>query len=90
MPQPNKRARTFRRVHVRIPSGKSVIHYKKRKHDKLRCHECNKVLPGTQNFVSKLRNKLSKSERRPERPFGGVLCSACMRKRIVKRVRGEQ
>ncbi len=90
MPQPNKRARTFRRIHVRIPSGNSVIHYKKRKNAKLKCHVCKKVLPGTQNFVSKFRNKLSKSEKGPERPFSGVLCSACMRKTIVKRVRGEQ
>lgn len=90
MPAPNKRARTFRRIHVRIPSGNSVIHYKKRKHAKSRCHECGKVLAGMQNFASKSGNKLSKSEKRPERPFGGVLCSACMRKRIVKRVRGEQ
>ena len=31
--------------------------------------------------------KLAKTERRPERPFGGVLCSECMRKIEKLRVR---
>lgn len=89
MAAPNKRSRTFRRVHVIIPSGKLAIHYKKRKHAKLRCHSCGKVLAGTHQGVSKNKNKIAKTQRRAERPYGGVLCSACMRAIIVKRVRGE-
>lgn len=90
MPQPRLRARTMRRVYVKTPGGKVNIHYRKRKHAKLRCHKCDNVLAGTQSFSSKIKNKLSKSEKRPERPYGGVLCSKCMRNLIIKKARGQE
>ena len=58
-----------------------------RKNAKLTSHKCEKVLPGTTNFVSKIKDKQSKTEKRPERPYGGVLCSKCMRDLIVKKAR---
>ena len=90
MPQPRFRSRTMRRVYVKTPGGKINLHHRKRKQSKLTCHECGKVLPGTKNFTSNTKNKLSKSEKRPERPYGGVLCSSCTRKLIVKKARGQE
>jgi ribosomal protein L34E len=31
-------------------------------------------------------SKLSKSQRRPERPFGGNLCSSCSRRELKRRL----
>lgn len=90
MVQPRFRSRTMRRVSVRTPGGKVALHHRKRKQSKLTCHNCGKILPGTKPFISKNKNNLSKSQKRPERPYGGVLCSGCMRKLMVKKARGQE
>ncbi len=87
MPQPNRRARTLRRVKVRTPSGKTKISYRIRKPGKATCANCGATLQGVPHTVkSKLRN-MPKSQRRPERAFGGVLCSACAKREIIARSR---
>ncbi|MFH1649361.1 MAG: 50S ribosomal protein L34e [Candidatus Woesearchaeota archaeon] len=81
--QPSKtKSRTFRRVQVRLPTG-TVTHYDKRKPAQARCGQCQKVLHGIPRGRPYQIAKLAKTERRPERPYGGVLCSACARKKIL-------
>ena len=87
MPAPRFRSRKFRRVKTRIPSGKSIIHYKRRKPAKHRCGMCGNVLQAVPNQIPSKIKKLSKSQRRPQRPFGGVLCSKCMREVSKESVR---
>ena len=70
MVEGRRKSRTLRGVHVRTPSGKSVIHYRDRKTKPAVCASCKKVLKG----------------KKPSRPYGGNLCSACMRKTLVKKV----
>ena len=84
----NKRSRTFRRVAVKTPSNRSVIHYKLRAPSKPHCGSCGKVLAGVARGRPAQLNKLSKTEKRPERPFGGVLCGACMRREMKAMARG--
>jgi large subunit ribosomal protein L34e len=79
----------MRRVKVKTPSAKVVTHFRKRKNAKLTCHKCGIVLAGTKPATSKVA-KMSKSEKRPERPYGGVLCSKCMRALFIKKARGEE
>ena len=77
----NKRSRTFRRIYVKTPGGKVKMQYKRRKPDYAKC-SCGARLMGVpRNIPAKIR-KFSKSERRPERPYGGSLCSKCMRMKI--------
>ena len=88
MPEGKKRSRTLRRVSVKTPGGRTTVHYKERKPGKAQCANCGRVLAGVvQGTINKVR-KLSKSQRRPERPYGGMLCSGCMRAEMVKRARG--
>ena len=87
MPAPKFRARTYRRVYSKLPGNRVTIHYEKRKPSKAQCGSCGKQLAGVpRERKTKLIN-MPKTMKRPERPYGGVLCSSCMRKRIKLAVR---
>jgi len=77
------RSRTQRRVFVKTPGGETRLTYRKRKESKQQCGECGADLKGIPRVKI---SKLSKTQRRPERPYGGVLCSKCMRKKMVEKV----
>lgn len=84
----SERSRKRRRVKVRIPGGKTKLVYKRRKPSAAKCAKCGAVLKGVPRALSAGINKLAKTQRRPERPYGGVLCSKCMRRKIIGKVRG--
>jgi len=75
------------RVTRRTPSGRIVYQFKKKKPQKARCGVCGKILKGVVCGRPYMVQKHSKTERRPERPFGGVLCSACMRRVMIAKCR---
>lgn len=77
------KSRSRRRVFVKT-SGKTRIHYKKRKPSKTKCGKCGAVLKGVPNVRAFKLKRLPKTKKRPERPYGGVLCSRCMRAEIKK------
>ena len=79
-----QKSNTFRPMKKRTPGGKLVIHYVKRKHKPVRCAVTKQILPG----VARGDQKVAKSQRRPERPFGGILSSKALRRRIIRKVRG--
>jgi len=86
MPKPSKRSRSLRRVYVKT-TGKVVIHYKRRKPKIAHCGRCGVRLSGVpRERPYKMRN-MGKSKKRPERPYGGVLCSKCMRELFVEKAR---
>ncbi|HLF54907.1 MAG TPA: 50S ribosomal protein L34e [Candidatus Nanoarchaeia archaeon] len=86
---PRYRSRTFRRIYTRTPSGNTVIHYKRRRNASPSCANCGNKLPGVaRGTITEVRS-LAKSSRRPERPYGGVLCSACTRRTIIAKARAE-
>ena len=82
----NRRSRTYRRIHIKTPSGKNKIIYKKRKIGDSKCADCGKRLYLKKSTQNKFKN-ITKSKKRPERPFGGYLCSKCTRKKIIELVR---
>lgn len=84
MPTGRHKSRTLRRIFTKTPGSKVVVHYKKRKPSKAHCAECGKVLPGVASERPVKMARMSKTKKRPERPYGGVLCSRCMRAKIVK------
>ena len=77
------KSRTYRRVKKVTPGGRNVIHYEKRKPSKAHCAECGAVLPGVASERPYKMQNMPKTAKRPERPFGGVLCSKCARKKII-------
>ncbi len=79
MPKGMYKSRTLRRVFTRLPSGKSVLRYKQRKPSAAHCGRCGIGLHGIPRVTPKKLAKFSKSSKRPERPYGGVLCSRCLR-----------
>ena len=84
------KSRTFRRVFVKTPGSKVTLHYKRRKPSKAICAGCKKQLAGVPNKLPSKMKNLPKTAKRPERPYGGVLCSACMRKLLQQKARGEE
>ncbi|MBW2967188.1 50S ribosomal protein L34e [Candidatus Woesearchaeota archaeon] len=90
MVQPSRRSRTLRRVHRKTPGGKTALHFEKRKPSKAKCGQCGKLLPGVPRERPHKMTKLPKTKKRPERPYGGVLCSACMRKKMVASARATE
>ncbi|MBI4150115.1 50S ribosomal protein L34e [Candidatus Woesearchaeota archaeon] len=81
------KSRTFRRVFRRIPGGVAVLHHRRRKPGRAVCSGCGVPLKAVPRARPTLMRNLPKTAKRPERPYGGVLCSACMRKRIIARAR---
>ena len=81
MPRGSRRSRTLRRIHVKTPKHTKLV-YAKRAHSKPHCANCGAVLKGVATGAPYRMAKLSKTERRPERPYGGMLCSRCSRLKI--------
>ncbi len=85
MPRGSQKSRTFRRIHVRTPKHTHLV-YAKRKPQKAHCADCGAVLHGVASKRPYLMAKLSKTEKRPDRPFAGMLCSKCMRIRVKEQL----
>lgn len=77
------KSRTLRRIFKRLPGGKTELRYEQRKPSKASCGRCGAELHGVPRENPSALAKLPKSSKRPERAFGGVLCSRCQRE-IVK------
>ena len=73
------------RIKVRT-TKKTVIRYKRKKTGLARCARCGAVLHGISRATSNERGKLSFSEKRSERPFGGHYCTKCSRQIFREKV----
>lgn len=87
MPAPRLRSRSLRRVFRKVSGGRVSLHYKKRKPKAAKCGNCGALLKGVPRKLPFRMRSMSKTKKRPERPFGGVLCSRCMRQTIIEKVR---
>jgi large subunit ribosomal protein L34e len=87
MPAPRYRSRTLRRVPVTTPGGTRRLHYTKRKPSKAVCASCKSLLHGVPRERPVVMRTMAKSKKRPERPFGGVLCSRCLRLKFTQKAR---
>lgn len=81
------KSRTFRRVATKLPGGSTSTRFLRRKPSAAHCARCGVQLPGIPRGNPADIAKLSKTEKRPERPYGGVLCSRCLRDTIKLDVR---
>ena len=89
MPEPRFRSRTYRRVHKKLPGGITKLHHEKRKPQLAKCAKCKQPLKGIpRERPYKMRN-LGISQKKPERVFGGYLCSRCSREKLKDSIRGQ-
>ena len=89
MPTPSKKSRSLRRVKVKTPGGKTVMHYRRRKPNAAKCGSCGAVLKGIARERPYKMRKMAKSKKRPTRPYAGVLCSKCLKAKLIKKARSE-
>jgi len=83
MPRPSQRSTSFVKKKVKTPSGRAVVHYLKKKPACARCSLCRRPLSGVPSRLPKEMRRIPKTKKRPERPFGGSLCSVCT-KNVMK------
>lgn len=87
MPAPRLRSRSLRKVFRKVSGGRVSLHYKKKKPKAARCGSCGALLKGIPRELPFRMRSMAKTKKRPERPFGGVLCSKCMRNVIIDKIR---
>ena len=80
------KSRSVRIVKKRDPT-KTTTHYVRRKPSKAQCAGCGVYLHGVARAASSKISNMPKTKKRPERPYGGVLCSKCSRKTILSKIR---
>ena len=90
MVEGRKKSRSLKRKTVITPGGKKIVHYTRGKPGKAECGNCGRPLAGVPREKETKLKKIPRSSRRPERPFGGNLCSICSRKELIKRARTKQ
>ncbi|MBI4980545.1 50S ribosomal protein L34e [Candidatus Woesearchaeota archaeon] len=88
MPRGMYRSRTFRRIFVKVPGNTVKLHYRRRKPSKAKCANCKKLLIGVPHELPLKMKNMPKTAKRPERPYGGMLCSACTRQLLKQKARG--
>lgn len=87
MPRGMFKSGRFRKVFVKAPGGRTKLQYRQRKPSKAVCAVCKKPLAGVPRKVPGKLTALPKTARRPERKYGGKLCSACTRTLLKNKVR---
>jgi len=75
LPKLWQRSNSRRRVYRRTPSGVTVVHYELRSANVAKCSSCGVQLGGVPRLNLR---KLAKTEKRPERIYGGTLCHRCL------------
>ena len=79
-----KSIRSGKRKLVKTPSGKFYFKSIKKKANYPHCATCNRVLPGVARGTRVEVRRMSLSERKPNRPYGGQICSPCLRRKLIK------
>ena len=87
MPAPRLRSRSLRKIFTKVPGGRTSVHFKKKKPKAAKCGNCGALLKGIPREFPFRMSKMARTKKRPERPYGGVLCSRCMRQEIINKIR---
>ncbi len=85
-----KSRRAYRLIYVKVPGGRTVIQYRKKKPSKAKCAKCGALLAGVPRERPYRMQNMPKTKKRPERPFGGYYCSRCLRRLIISKSRMEK
>ena len=86
MVRPALRSRSIRKVFRKVPGNRTSLQYKKQKPKVAKC-SCGAILKGVPRELPFRMASMAKTKKRPERPYGGVLCTKCMRQFIIDKAR---
>lgn len=75
------------KIRRKTPTGKVKIVERRKKPRIAKCAICRSPLHGVPRKIPAEMRKLALSERRPNRPYGGHLCSKCAREILKGKVR---
>jgi large subunit ribosomal protein L34e len=84
--RPALRSRSKRRVWRRVPGGEVKVFYERNYVYEAYCAVCGRPLGGVPRDIRVIRYG-PKTAKRPERPYGGVLCSTCLATAIKLSIR---
>ena len=76
----------YRRVQRKLPGNRTTTQFKEGKPSQPHCGRCGKALHGIARMTKVEAQHAPKTAKRPQRPFGGALCSACMRIAIIEKL----
>ena len=79
--------RSGKRKYRKTVSGKITIYRPDKKTRPPKCSNCDNILPGVAKGIRSEVRKLTKSQRTPNRPFGGNMCSPCTKRKIIEKTR---
>jgi len=79
-------ARKAKKIQKTTPSGKRVVKRGRKKPSASLCSKCGAKLHGMPKARPSAMMKIAPSKRTPNRPYGGNLCSRCMRETLKNRV----
>jgi large subunit ribosomal protein L34e len=77
----------MKKVKTRVPSGKIVIRMRQEKPGAAICAICKKPLHGMKRMIPSKIRKISKTEKRPSRLYGGYLCANCTKELVREKAR---
>ena len=83
VPSKRRMKKTLRRT----PGGRLSVQYKPKKPSKATCPICGAKLFAVPNRSIVGMRRLAKTEKRPERVFGGVLCGNCVQQILKEKLR---
>jgi large subunit ribosomal protein L34e len=89
MVAPRYRSTSSKGRSAKTPGGRVNVTYKPKKPSKAICAICKINLKAVPNRSNSGMAKLAKTEKRPERMFGGVLCGNCVRELVKEKIRLE-
>ncbi len=85
--QHKQKSNTLAEKKVRTPAARVVTHYIERKPKQAVCAVCGAKLKGVPRGRPAQVRAIPKTQRRPDRPYGGVLCSTCTRAKLKEAAR---
>lgn len=87
MPAPKYKSGSAKKVYKRAPGNRRVLHIRRKKQSLARCSTCGALLGGVPSGRIVQVSKMAKTQKRPERAFGGVLCPKCVKKLMIIKAR---
>ncbi len=82
-----KSVRSGKRKLVKTPSGRFYFKKIPKQPKHHHCATCHRVLLGMPKGTQVEIRRLSISQRKPSRPYGGQLCSPCLKRKLIRAVR---
>ncbi|MGD2072283.1 MAG: hypothetical protein PVG65_02200 [Candidatus Thorarchaeota archaeon] len=87
MPKPSRLTKGRKKREFRTPGGRRKVHYQKFYRAGGTCALSGKRMQLPRKSKHGENYKASRSAKRPNRPYGGVLCSQALRRGIIRQAR---